>query len=50
MAGFQLMKVMNLQQNSKNGFGGIVSFVVKGEREGAWKVIDNTNLFLSRVI
>ncbi|ELY1729046.1 O-succinylhomoserine sulfhydrylase [Acinetobacter baumannii] len=26
----------------QNGFGGIVSFVVKGEREGAWKVIDNT--------
>jgi len=26
----------------QNGFGGIVSFVVKGGREGAWKVIDNT--------
>lgn len=24
------------------GFSGIVSFEVKGEREGAWKVIDNT--------
>lgn len=26
----------------QQGFGGIVSFVVKGGREGAWKVIDNT--------
>lgn len=26
----------------QNGFGGIVSFIVKGGREGAWKVIDNT--------
>lgn len=26
----------------QKGFGGIVSFVVKGGREGAWKVIDNT--------
>ena len=26
----------------QNGFGGIVSFVVKSGREGAWKVIDNT--------
>ncbi len=39
---FQLTKDMNLQQKQQNGFGGIVSFVVKGEREGAWKVIDNT--------
>ena len=26
----------------QTGFSGIVSFEVKGEREGAWKVIDNT--------
>lgn len=31
-----------LATKQQNGFGGIVSFVVKGEREGAWKVIDNT--------
>ncbi|MDC4713757.1 O-succinylhomoserine sulfhydrylase [Acinetobacter baumannii] len=31
-----------LAVKQQNGFGGIVSFVVKGEREGAWKVIDNT--------
>lgn len=31
-----------LAAKQQNGFGGIVSFVVKGEREGAWKVIDNT--------
>lgn len=31
-----------LASKQQNGFGGIVSFVVKGEREGAWKVIDNT--------
>ncbi|MGJ7625292.1 O-succinylhomoserine sulfhydrylase [Acinetobacter baumannii] len=31
-----------LAAQQQNGFGGIVSFVVKGEREGAWKVIDNT--------
>ncbi|ETR42177.1 O-succinylhomoserine sulfhydrylase [Acinetobacter baumannii 25935_8] len=31
-----------LAAKKQNGFGGIVSFVVKGEREGAWKVIDNT--------
>ncbi|EXV43251.1 O-succinylhomoserine sulfhydrylase [Acinetobacter baumannii 25935_9] len=31
-----------LAAKKQNGFGGVVSFVVKGEREGAWKVIDNT--------
>lgn len=31
-----------LAAQQQKGFGGIVSFVVKGEREGAWKVIDNT--------
>ncbi|WP_032018214.1 O-succinylhomoserine sulfhydrylase [Acinetobacter baumannii] len=31
-----------LAAKKQKGFGGIVSFVVKGEREGAWKVIDNT--------
>ena len=31
---------MNWQQNSS--FGGIVSFEVKGGREAAWTVIDNT--------
>lgn len=31
-----------LAQLQQKGFSGIVSFVVKGERKGAWKVIDNT--------
>ena len=31
-----------LAAKQQKGFGGIVSFEVKGEREGAWKVIDNT--------
>ncbi len=31
-----------LAAKQQAGFGGIVSFEVKGEREGAWKVIDNT--------
>ncbi len=35
-----------LAKKQQSGFGGVVSFVVKGEREGAWTVIDNTR-FLS---
>ena len=31
-----------LAAKQQTGFGGIVSFEVKGEREGAWTVIDNT--------
>ena len=31
-----------LAAKQQTGFGGIVSFEVKNEREGAWKVIDNT--------
>ena len=31
-----------LAVKQQTGFSGIVSFEVKGEREGAWKVIDNT--------
>ena len=31
-----------LAAKQQTGFGGIVSFEVKGGREGAWKVIDNT--------
>jgi O-succinylhomoserine sulfhydrylase len=31
-----------LAAKQQNGFGGIVSFEVKGGREGAWTVIDNT--------
>lgn len=33
-----------LAQHQQTGFGGIVSFVVKGGREAAWKVIDATQL------
>ena len=35
-----------LAKKQQSGFGGVVSFVVKGERKGAWTVIDNTR-FLS---
>jgi O-succinylhomoserine sulfhydrylase len=31
-----------LAAKQQTGFGGIVSFEVKGERKGAWKVIDHT--------
>ena len=31
-----------LAAKQQSGFGGIVSFVVKGGREGAWKVVDHT--------
>lgn len=31
-----------LAKQQQTGFSGIVSFVAKGGREGAWKVIDNT--------
>ncbi|OTG65159.1 O-succinylhomoserine sulfhydrylase [Acinetobacter silvestris] len=31
-----------LAAKQQTGFGGIVAFEVKGERESAWKVIDNT--------
>ncbi|USP38842.1 O-succinylhomoserine sulfhydrylase [Acinetobacter sp. XS-4] len=41
-AGLPTQEGHELAAKQQNGFGGIVSFVVKGEREGAWKVIDNT--------
>lgn len=41
-AGLPAHEGHELAAQQQNGFGGIVSFVVKGEREGAWKVIDNT--------
>ncbi|WP_213064747.1 O-succinylhomoserine sulfhydrylase [Acinetobacter seifertii] len=41
-AGLPTHEGHELASKQQNGFGGIVSFVVKGEREGAWKVIDNT--------
>jgi O-succinylhomoserine sulfhydrylase len=33
-----------LAKQQQSGFGGIVSFIVKGGREKAWKVIDQTNM------
>ncbi|MFT5506283.1 MAG: O-succinylhomoserine sulfhydrylase, partial [Gammaproteobacteria bacterium] len=33
-----------LAARQQSGFGGVVSFVVKGGREKAWKVVDNTRL------
>lgn len=41
-AGLPAHEGHELAAKQQNGFGGIVSFVVKGEREDAWKVIDNT--------
>ncbi|NUG24423.1 O-succinylhomoserine sulfhydrylase [Acinetobacter lactucae] len=41
-AGLPTHEGHELAAKQQKGFGGIVSFVVKGEREGAWKVIDNT--------
>lgn len=41
-AGLPTHEGHELAAKQQSGFGGIVSFVVKGEREGAWKVIDNT--------
>jgi O-succinylhomoserine sulfhydrylase len=34
----------DLAKNQQSGFGGIVSFVVNGGKEKAWKVIDSTSL------
>ena len=33
-----------LARQQQSGFGGIVSFIVKGGREKAWNVVDHTNL------
>jgi O-succinylhomoserine sulfhydrylase len=33
-----------LARKQQSGFGGVVSFVVRGGREKAWKLIDNTSL------
>jgi len=33
-----------LAKEQQSGFGGIVSFVVRGGRDGAWTVVDNTRL------
>ncbi len=34
----------DLAKNQQSGFGGIVSFVVNGGKEKAWKVVDSTSL------
>ena len=34
----------DLAKKQQSGFGGIVSFVVRGGRERAWRVIDNTSM------
>jgi len=34
-----------LAKDQQNGFGGIVSFEVRGGKEAAWNVIDSTDLF-----
>ena len=33
-----------LAKQQQSGFGGVVSFIVKGGREKAWRVIDSTNM------
>lgn len=40
--GLPTHKSYALAKKQQRAFGGIVSFVVKGERQGAWAVIDNT--------
>ena len=45
-AGLPNHPVYLLSKKQQSGFGGVVSFVVKGERAGAWTVIDSTR-FLS---
>ncbi|MEM6998728.1 MAG: O-succinylhomoserine sulfhydrylase [Pseudomonadota bacterium] len=34
-----------LAQDQQNGFGGLVSFEVRGAKDAAWQVIDSTKLF-----
>lgn len=34
-----------LASEQQSGFGGVVSFEVKGGKEAAWKLIDSTNIF-----
>jgi O-succinylhomoserine sulfhydrylase len=34
-----------LAKEQQNGFGGLVSFDVKGSRDSAWHIIDSTELF-----
>src|SRR5690606_23379730 len=34
-----------LAGRQQSGYGGVVSFVVKGGQEAAWRVIDSTQLF-----
>ena len=43
-AGLESHPQYDLACKQQSGFGGIVSFVVKGGREAAWKVIDSTQM------
>ena len=43
-AGLESHPQYDLACKQQSGFGGIVSFVVKGGREAAWKVIDSTKM------
>jgi len=43
-AGIESHPQYDLACKQQSGFGGIVSFVVKGGREAAWKVIDYTRM------
>jgi len=43
-AGLESHPQYELASTQQSGFGGIVSFVVKGGREAAWRVIDETRM------
>lgn len=43
-AGLESHPQHELAKQQQSGFGGVVSFVVKGGRETAWKVIDSTQM------
>ncbi len=43
-AGLESHPQHELARSQQHGFGGVVSFVVKGGREAAWKVIDSTRM------
>jgi O-succinylhomoserine sulfhydrylase len=43
-AGLESHPQHELAATQQSGFGGVVSFVVDGGREAAWRVIDSTNL------
>ena len=43
--GLESHKQHQLAKDQQNGFGGLVSFDVRGDRASAWRIIDSTELF-----